>query len=217
MKYGEIPSGHVIIPWLSDQAFLKAYSEMSGRTLLHIGKCYMLYSLVKHVGSLSGLVAECGVYRGGSAYLIARAIETRKEARTLCLFDTFAGIPPGDATKDNRYIAGGEFADAKIEDVQRFMSPFQNIQLRKGLIPETFAGLERCVFSFVHIDLDIYRPILDSLNFFYHRMCPAGVIVLDDYGSEECRGAYLAVEEFCASIGTNPIVLPTGQVMLIKV
>lgn len=212
MIYGEIPSGRVIIPWHSDPAFVQAYSEMSDRTLLHIGKCYTLYSLAKHVAVVPGCAVECGAYRGGSAYLIAKAVS----GKPLYLFDTFAGIPPGDPSKDNRYIAGGEFSETSLEEVERFMGRFRNVGFRKGLIPGTFSGLEPECFSFVHIDLDIYKPILDSLGFFYPRMSKGGVIVLDDYGSEECRGAYLAVEEFCVSIGRNPLVLQTGQALLIK-
>jgi O-methyltransferase len=212
MKYGDIPSGHVIVPWITDEPFLKALGEISGRTLLHHVKCYMLYSIVRHLMKVPGEVAECGAYRGGSSYLIAKVLDGRKR---LYMFDTFAGIPAGVPGKDNRYINGGEFADTSLEDVQRFMAPFKNVEIRKGFVPDTFAGLEANYFSFVHIDLDIYRPILESLEFFYPRMSSGGVILLDDYGSEECQGAYMAVEEFCAARGTRPIVLPTGQAMLI--
>lgn len=213
MRYGEIPSGHIIIPWLSDPAFLETHSQVGGRTLLHMGKCYMLHSLVRHVAPVPGDAVECGVYRGGSAYLIATILDKRK--KRLHLLDTFRGLPPGDPNKDNRYINGGEFSETSLREVQKFMEPFGNVSYHPGLIPGTFRSLENGFFSFVHIDLDIYQPILDSLKFFYPRMSKAGVIVLDDYGSEECRGAYLAVEEFCSSIGTSPLVLQTGQAMII--
>jgi O-methyltransferase len=213
MKYGDIPSGHVIIPWLSDEPFQRALSVITGRTLLHHAKCYMLYSIVRHLSAVPGDAAECGAYRGGSSYLIATILSDKKR---LYMFDTFTGIPAGDPRKDNRYINGGEFSDTSLEEVMRFMAPFANIEIRKGLVPDTFAGLDGNGFSFVHIDLDIYRPIMDALEFFYPRMSKAGVVLLDDYGSQECQGAYLAVEEFCARIGTRPIVLPTGQAMLIR-
>jgi hypothetical protein len=212
MKYGEIPSGRIIIPWLSDPDFMETYGQVSGRSLLHIGKCYMLHSLVRHVSNVYGAIAECGVYKGGSAYVIAKA---RTSQKRLFLLDTFTGLPPGDPSKDNRYVAGGEFSETSEEEVSKLLSPFPNIEIRKGLIPETLQDLKSLLFSFVHIDLDIYTPILESLKFFYPRMAAAGVIVLDDYGSEECRGAYLAVEEFCASIGKRPLVLQTGQAMII--
>lgn len=213
MKYGEIPSGHIIIPWLSDPAFLETHSQVSGRSLLHIGKCYMLHSLVLHLSRVEGYVAECGVYKGGSAYVIAKALN---ETKWLHLFDTFQGLPPGDAAKDNRYVKGGEFSETSVSEVAKLMSPFKNVSIYQGLIPGTLAALEDMRFSFVHIDLDIYHPIMGSLRFFYPRMPKGGVILLDDYGSEECRGAYLAVEEFCSSMGTRPLVLQTGQAMIIR-
>jgi O-methyltransferase len=213
LKYGEIPSGHVIVPWLSDQPFLDAYSIASGRTLLHTGKCYMLHSLVRHLSSVPGDVAECGVYKGGSAYIISKILNGRK---LLHLFDTFTGLPPGDPAKDNRYIHGGEFSETSVVEVGKFLAPLKDIYIHQGLIPGSLGDVSGRIFSLVHIDLDIYRPILESLKFFYPRIPRAGVIVLDDYGSEECRGAYLAVEEFCESIGTRPLVLQTGQAMIIK-
>ena len=211
MKYGNIPSGHIIIPWLSDPRFLEAYGKISARSLLHIGKCYMLYSLVRHLADVPGDVAECGVYKGGSAYIIA---SVRDSAKRLFLLDTFTGLPPGDPNKDNRYVAGGEFSETSDLEVARLMSEFGNVEIRKGLIPGTLEGMSGNVFSIVHIDLDIYSPILESLRFFYPKMSHGGVIVLDDYGSEECRGAYLAVEEFCGNLGRPPIVLSTGQAMI---
>jgi O-methyltransferase len=212
MEYANYPSEHVIIPWVTDKEFLKAYGEISGRTLNPITKCYMLYSMVRHILHIPGSMAECGVYKGGTAYLMLKLCNG---SRKVYLHDTFSGIPPGDPAKDNRYVAGGDFSDTSLANVMQFIGPMVDVVFRPGYIPKTFSGIEWEQFSFVHIDLDIYQPIMDSLQFYYGRMTKGGVILLDDYGAEECRGAYLAVEEFCALIGRRPIVLSTGQAMII--
>jgi O-methyltransferase len=214
MPYGTYPVEHVLIPWITDDEFSAAYQQISSKTLLPITKCYLLHALARHVLPLDGSAAECGVYKGGTAHLLASLYRGKKK---LYLFDSFCGIPPGDPSKDNRYIAGGDFADTSLYEVMTLMSPFKDIEFRPGIVPDTFVGLEWEQFSFVHIDLDIYSPILEALRFFYPRMSKGGVIVLDDYGAEECQGAYLAVEEFCASIGRKPISLPTGQAMIIYI
>jgi hypothetical protein len=54
---------------------------------------------------------------------------------------------------------------------------------RAGLIPQTFAGLEAHRIAFLHVDLDIYRAILDTLKFAWPRMSLGAMIVFDDYGS----------------------------------
>ena len=212
MKYGTYPGEHVIIPWITDEAFKKAYGPISSRTLLPVTKCYLLYAMARHVLSLPGQAAECGVYKGGTAYMLSSLFSGKK---ALYLFDTFAGIPPGDPEKDNRYIVGGEFADTSLYEVTKLLSGFEGVQFRPGEIPKTFSGIEYEQFSFVHIDLDIYRPILEAVDFFFPRMARGGLIVFDDYGAEECRGAYIAVEEFCSKIGRPPIVLPTGQALIV--
>lgn len=70
--------------------------------------------------------------------------------------------------------------------------------------------------AFAHIDLDIYQSILDSCRFIYPRLSPGGVIVFDDYGFMSCPGAREAVDRFFADKLEIPLVLPTGQAIVIK-
>jgi O-methyltransferase len=212
MTYETYPGEHVLIPWLSDDDFAIPYRKISSITLLPVTKCYMLYSMARHVLALPGQVAECGVYRGGTAFLLATLLKAKK---TLYLFDTFSGIPAGDPEKDNRYVQGGDFSDTSLYDVRKLLQDFDSLEFRPGVVPHTFSGLEWEQFSFAHIDLDIYHPIVNALEFFFPRMSKGGLIVLDDYGAEECRGALLAVNDFCASINRPPIILPTGQAAIV--
>jgi hypothetical protein len=47
----------------------------------------------------------------------------------------------------------------------------------------------------VHIDVDLYQPYVDSIEFFYPRLLDGGVMVFDDYGSAGFMGARKAVDE----------------------
>lgn len=70
-------------------------------------------------------------------------------------------------------------------------------------------------FSLVHIDVDIYRPTLDALEFFWDRVTPGGMVVCDDYGFSTCPGATAAMDEFFD--GRAPVMqLPTGQGLVIR-
>jgi O-methyltransferase len=67
------------------------------------------------------------------------------------------------------------------------LSEFPFVHLYKGWIPSRFIEVEDRQFSFVHIDVDLYEPILDSLNFF-PKLVKGGVIVFDDYGITQFPG-----------------------------
>ncbi len=64
--------------------------------------------------------------------------------------------------------------------------------------------------SFVHIDIDLYRPTRDSLEFFYPRMNDGGIIIVDDFALCACPGATRAVEEVLSGKPEQMISLPTG-------
>jgi len=208
-KFGQWSTNQVEIPWLSDSEFQAAYRVAAERTIVPIDRCYILWAFAKYAMTIYGHFAECGVYRGGTAALIAQISRSSKD---LFLFDTFSGIPPGDASKDNRYIKGGEFGDTSYEAVSEFLNKNGlSAAIFKGMVPETFETFKDVVFSFVHLDMDIYKPTKHALEFFYPRMHPGGVIVLDDYGAEECAGIGEALREY----GCPFIPLPTGQALVI--
>jgi hypothetical protein len=72
-------------------------------------------------------------------------------------------------------------------------------------------------FKLVHIDVDLYQPTRDSVEFFYPRMVPGGVILCDDYGSTRCPGARRAMDEFFFEKPEGPVVdLLNGQGLAIK-
>jgi O-methyltransferase len=85
-------------------------------------------------------------------------------------------------------------------------------------MPGTFAevaGVDR--YSFVHVDTDIYQSVLDCCTWFYPRLATGGALVFDDYGFLPYRlAARKAVDEFFAELPERPIVLPTGQAVVLK-
>jgi hypothetical protein len=69
----------------------------------------------------------------------------------------------------------------------------------------------------VNVDVDLYEPTRDSIEFFYSRLVPGGLLLFDDYGSEmQSPGAARAIDEFMAE-GPEPLIkAPTAQAFLIK-
>ena len=68
----------------------------------------------------------------------------------------------------------------------------------------------------MHVDVDLYRPTLDACEYFYPRLVPGGVLLFDEYGFPAARGERDAVDEYFADKSESPIVLPTGQAIVLK-
>ena len=177
------------------------------RSLLPLQAKYVLYCLASDAARRSKAdVAECGVYKGGTAKILAEIVADRP----IYLFDTFTGMPETDASRDLH--KAGDFADTDIESVREYLSGHSNVSFFPGLIPHSLAPVRDRTFSFVHIDLDIYTAIKSACEFFYPRLEPGGILLFDDYGYASCPGARAAVDEFFADKQEIKISIPTtGQ------
>lgn len=58
-------------------------------------------------------------------------------------------------------------------------------------------------YAFVHLDADLYSPIIKGLEIFYPLMSSGGFLLVHDYNA--WPGARDAVEEFCALQGIVPV------------
>lgn len=65
---------------------------------------------------------------------------------------------------------------------------------KKGYFPQTAEGITD-TFCFVNLDMDLYKPTLAGLNFFWEKM-ETGIILVHDYFSEVYEGVKSAVESF---------------------
>jgi hypothetical protein len=86
-------------PWLGHPDFQAVYEGADCYTLVSPDRCYMLVSFARYASHLAGDFAECGVYKGGTALLLARILKTSANKR-LYLFDSFQGLPKIDQEKD---------------------------------------------------------------------------------------------------------------------
>ncbi len=97
------------------------------------------------------------------------------------------------------------------------LSDFDFFHLYKGWIPNRFTEVEDKQFSFVHIDVDLYEPTRDSVNFFFPKLLENGVIVCDDYGLCQFPGATKAIDEFLEKNNCNMFYeAPMGGCFIIK-
>ncbi len=186
-----------------------------------------LYNLVQALtmtAGVEGLVAECGVYRGLSAYTLCSYLRQENDSFTgagFHVFDSFEGI--SEPTPADELEAGSRLGDlprgkgilsASLATVQEALKEFPGIGFHKGWIPASFVGAPEGPYRFVHLDVDLHDPIRDSLEFFHPRLAPGGVIVCDDFGSLRWPGVEVAVRAFCAAGSVAVLPLASGQAVV---
>jgi hypothetical protein len=181
-------------------------------------KKFMIYQLAKGVANMSGDTAECGVFKGHGSWLILNAEENEQSVHHV--FDSFEGVSE-PLEIDNHPDPNG-FKWKKhdmaypLEAVRQKLQPFPRVAFYKGWIPDRFNEVADHTFKFVHIDVDLYQPTLDSFKFFYDRMRTGGVILCDDYACPGTPGALKAVDEFLSDKPENIVITVPGSGFIIK-
>ncbi len=200
--------------WLDDEGFFDYYRRFYTEEFRSADRKFFLKNLLNLVEPRAGDMAECGAYTGASAWLLAERALADGETH-VHLFDSFEGLSrPGEA--DGSFWSRGDLT-ASEEQLRQKLSTFASIvHVYKGWIPQRFHEVSDRTFTFVHIDVDLYQPTLDSLEFFYPRTVPGGILVSDDYGFSTCPGAKSAFDEFVADKPEKVVHVPTGQGFIVK-
>ena len=165
-----------------------------------------------------GELADLGVYQGQTARLFHHYLPERP----LHLFDTFTGFAESDVLSESKKTGlkvRPEFADTSVETVLRRVASRrpENVIIHAGFFPATVpANWQEKQFAFVHLDADLYEPILAGLQYFYPKVPTGGMIVVHDYNA--WPGARRAVTEFLADKREPPIPLPdkSGSALIVK-
>lgn len=153
------------------------------------------YSSIIYHKRIMGNVAEVGVFQGEFATVINEFFPDRK----LYLFDTFEGFDE----RDILYEEKNKFSDARARHLHltsetlvlnRMRYPEMCI-IKKGYFPESANGIES-KFCYVNLDVDLYKPTLEGLRYFFPLMVQGGIITIHDYFSEGYEGVNVALEEF---------------------
>ena len=159
--------------------------------------------------SIEGDLAEVGVFRGNTAYLLAWFAQ--RNNRTIHLFDTFQGFDERDCVGiDNVHGNSDDFKNTSLNQVEDLLGELlDSCELEEGRFPETLQdGHKNKKYSVVSIDCDLYEPIKASLDNFYPLMSKGGIFLIHDYSSGFWEGATQAVNEFCKKTGQRLVRMP---------
>lgn len=177
---------------------------------------------------VAGDVVECGCARGLSFMELCLSFSKHHpdwSGEGFHVFDSFEGLSEpsekdlafdasdADAVQIVRNMLPGNFAvafDLVRDNIHR---RFPSVELHPGWIPSAFSAVSARSFRFVHLDVDLYQPTLDSLDYFFPRLADGGAIITDDYN---WPGARTAFEEFCARHRLQLQTTDTSQAFVLK-
>jgi O-methyltransferase len=204
--------------WPSNEQFRRASAAWKDVPGLPDDRRFFLLSTAASVRNVEGDTADIGVRFGTSSFFILVGIDNA--AKLHHMFDSFEGLSeptPEDSAAGQQTVWKQGQLLAEEEVTKKNLRMYEDrCRYYKGWVPTRFAQVRDRKFAFVHVDVDLFQPTHDTLEFFYERLSPGGVIVCDDYGSALCPGARKAMDEFMAHKPEALFHIPTGQALVVK-
>ncbi len=174
--------------------------------LLYYGK---LYSQIKNV---PGNIVECGVGRGRSFLYLSSLAFFENNKRHLFGFDSFEGFPePKKEDNSFRNPKKGEWSGTSTHDILNKLKTAglsadyikNNISLIKGFFDKTLSSYSAGPIALLHIDADLYDSYKCALETLYSKVSKGGLVLFDEYSTEEWPGATKAVNDFFGEKSKN--------------
>lgn len=199
---------------IADRRIIRAVQPF---TLTGIERLSGLIQAVRYLArsQLPGDVVECGVWRGGSMMAVALTLlDEGCPDRNLYLYDTFTGMSPptahdrnasGDPAErllQNEPVGAGIWCQASLDDVRANLLstgyPTEKLHFIPGKVEATLPQTAPTRIALLRLDTDWYESTRHELVHLYPRLCPRGVLIIDDYG--HWQGARKAVDDYLATL-----------------
>lgn len=174
----------------------------------------------KNCSMLDGDFVECGTDTGFLARAIVQYIGFEKLSKKFYLVDTFEGIPTEFATNEERkhnYHIKDNSYKGTVESVKKAFRNYPNIVIVKGIIPHILKKVGAKKIAFMSIDLNNAYPEIESAKFFWDKLVPGAMIVLDDYSySDTYEVQRQEWDKLAKKMNFEILTLPTGQGLIVK-
>lgn len=123
----------------------------------------------------TGLLIECGVYKGDSLNAFAKALSIVGDKRVIYGFDSFIGL---QEDWSGHSLAAGHFSlNGSLPSVEN------NARLIPGWIDDTFPAFlteREDNIAFLHVDTDTYKPCKSILQHAKTRLACGAVLIFDE-------------------------------------
>lgn len=180
------------------------YNHIKNVSAINKQRLTTLYLNSLIADKLDGDFAECGVWGGGSAYLLLAS-----SSKHLHLFDSFEGLPEPQlcdypTNKNMPPASAGWFGipSGKLDQqVRNFLSDYSpRFSMYKGWFSDTLRTSPDLQYAMVHLDVDFYQSYKECLEYFVPRIVPGGIVVCDEYDFNHLPGAKKAIDEYFGDV-----------------
>jgi hypothetical protein len=199
---------------MTEPAFREIYLKCRDFSTCTVEPMYSLFKSVEYIvkNNIPGDLVECGVYKGGSAMMMALSlIHFKDTSRKIYLYDTFEGM---SEPTDKDVAFDGQQAHELLNKTQRekdiiwCYGPYEEVKknmastgydmnkviFTKGKVEDTIPEVIPSNISLLRLDTDWYESTQHELIHLYPVLTKSGVLIIDDYG--HWQGARKAVDEY---------------------
>ncbi len=169
------------------------YTTMGRHRLEHLERCLETI----RAEAVKGDLVECGTWRGGGVIFMRGFLEAYEMlGRRVWVADLFRGpLDPNARTEATTTRPQNEVADLNIvrDGFRRFDLLDNRVRFLQGDFAETLPGAPVEKLALLRVDTASHEATRDVLQALYDRLAVGGFVIIDDYGTPECRRA---VDEF---------------------
>lgn len=167
-----------------------------------------------------GDFVECGVNAGFLSSAIMRHLDWRRVEKTFYLIDTFRGpilsqYSEEEVRRGRRRVAeealsrGAYVTD--LDAVRANYAEWPNARIVQGTVPDILERLPMSRVAFLHLDMNCASPERAAFEYFWEKMSPGGIILLDDYAMHSYDALAEAIDGAAKARAAEVLSLPTGQ------
>jgi O-methyltransferase len=174
-----------------------------------VAQLLFLCNCLENSRNAKGAVVEVGCWRGLTTVFLNKYMDDQKIEKTYYAIDTFSGFVAQDLKYEisergkTRDLFGRGFRanDQRWFDYTMQLNDIHRVKSIKADVNK-FDLSKLGPFSFVLLDVDLYRPTRKCLTELYKMLMPGGIIVVDDCDSENIlwNGSDQAYKEFMEEI-----------------
>lgn len=155
---------------------------------------------------------ECGVCDGVTAYFALREMQGLGGRAKIHLYDAWAPMRGEELLEPEQFVIG-QYSNISLQRVKKNLNEFDNVVYHPGYIPNSLDSEPSSPdkICYIHIDLNSAMPTIAALEYFFPRIVRGGVILFDDYGSNNYKTTKEAVDKFFSDKRGILMPQPTGQ------
>jgi O-methyltransferase len=208
--------------FIHEARFAKAYAEAAatkpweGFTLQW--RTYIVCWFADHVKDLEGDFVECGVNTGAYAKAVISYVDFNHLNKTFFLLDTFEGMVEAMVSEPERKAGVSSYFGSykNVYDQVRNTFAADRVKIIKGAVPETLPQCTAQKIAYLSIDMNCVAPEIAAAHYFWDKLVPGGVMILDDYGFPQHINQKIAFDQFAKEKGVEILCLPTAQGIVLK-